>query len=50
MPPKRTTPFNESHVLAYGLKVCERDASTKEVVSVSCRFCVHVGREAKIGA
>ena len=50
MPPKRTTPFKESHAIEYGLKVCERDASTSVVVSVSCQFCVHFGREAKIGA
>ena len=50
MAPKRVTAFNEGHVLAYGLTVCERDASTMTVVSVSCQFCLHFGREEKIGA
>ena len=50
MAPKRTTLFNESRVIAFGLTVCERDASTKAVVSVSCRFCLHFGRDVKIGA
>ena len=51
MPPKkRITPFNQEHVIAYGLKVCERDPTTKQIVSVSCRFCVHFGREEKVGA
>ena len=49
MPP-RSTPFNERHLLLYGLKICERDTATKAIVSVSCRFCVHFGREEKIGA
>ena len=44
MAPKRVTAFNEGHVLAYGLTVCERDASTMTVVSVSCQFCLHFGR------
>ena len=30
--------------------MCERDASTMTVVSVSCQFCLHFGREEKIGA
>jgi hypothetical protein len=51
MPPKkRTTPFNEDHVVAYGLKICERAPTTKQVLSVSCQFCVHFGREEKVGA
>ena len=50
MAPKRTTLFNESHVIAFGLTVYERDASTKAVVSVSCRFCLYFGRDVKIGA
>ena len=50
MPPKRKTPFKNAHLSAYGLKICERDPSTKAVVSVSCRFCVHFGREEKVGA
>ena len=45
MPLKCTTPFNNSHTLTYGLKVCELVASTKNVVSVSCRFCVYFGQE-----
>ena len=34
----------------FGLKIVERDPSTKVVVSVSCLFCVHFGREEKVGA
>ena len=36
--------------MAYGLAVCEGDASTKKVVSVSCKFCLYFGRDMKIGA
>jgi hypothetical protein len=51
MPPKkRTTPFKEEHVIAYGLKIYERDPTTKQVVLVSCRFCENFGREEKVGA
>lgn len=47
---KRETPFNEAHEIPFGLKVCQRDVATKTVVSASCLFCVHFGREEKVGA
>lgn len=50
MAPKRSTPFNTAHALQFGVKICERNAATKAVVSASCLFCVHFGREAKIGS
>lgn len=50
MSKKRTTPFNEAHTLVYGLRPCERDTATSAVVSVACQFCVHFGREQKLGA
>ena len=50
-PPKKRTPvFKEAHLMAYGITVCERDASMKTVVSVSCKFCLYFGRDMKIGA
>jgi hypothetical protein len=50
MPPKRKTPFHQAQLISYDLKICERDASTKVVVSVACQFGVHFGREEKVGA
>ena len=47
---QRKTLFNPSHSVDFGLKVCERDPISKEVVSVVCLFCIHFGREEKIGA
>ena len=43
-------PFRLGHETAYGLKICERDAATNDVVSVLCRFCASFGREEKAGA
>ena len=50
MPPQRKTPINYAHIIALGLKICEGDTCTKVVVSVTCLFCVHFGREDKVGA
>ena len=50
MPAQRKTPFNNANVIAFGLKVRERDPSTKVVVSVICLFCLHFGCEDKVGA
>ena len=51
MPPKkRTMTFNEAHVITYGLQISERAPTTKEVISVSCQFCIFFGREEKVGA
>ncbi|CAK9862784.1 unnamed protein product [Sphagnum jensenii] len=50
MVPKRATPFRIEHALQFGVKVVERDAATKEVVSASCLFCIHFGREENIGS
>lgn len=50
MAPKRATPFRTEHALQFGVKVVERDAATKEVVSASCLFCIHFGREENIGS
>ena len=50
MPPQRKTPINNVHIIAFGLKVCERDPSTKFVVSIMFLFCVYFGLEEKVGA
>ena len=50
MAPKRLAPFKNEHALKFCVKICERDAATKAVVSVSCLFCIHFGREEKIGS
>ena len=50
MPPQRIKPFNNAHIIAFGLKVCECGPSTKVIVSVIRLFCVHLGREDKVVA
>src|SRR5579859_4649332 len=50
MPPARTgkslnAQFNIQHTNTYGLKVMERCASTSQVVSVRCQFCIYYGPE-----
>ena len=50
MPPKRTTGFKDAHISSFGLKVCERDPSTKHVVLVACQFCTYFGCKEKVGA
>ena len=50
MPPKkRSTPFNQSHCLEYGVKVCQVDPALRVVLLVACLFCIHFGREVKVG-
>merc|ERR1712071_571901 len=49
-PKSNTAPFRPGHETTYGLKICERDAATNEVVSVVCRFCASFGREETVGA
>ena len=44
---KRVTPFNEKHILDYGLKVSGRSLSGLVVESVMCRFCFTFGKEGK---
>lgn len=41
----RKTPFQQKHLLQYGLCIASRDARTSEVVAVRCRFCVCFERE-----
>jgi hypothetical protein len=43
----KVKPFKDKHELSYGLKIVQRDATTKEVTSVACRFCLTFGREEK---
>jgi hypothetical protein len=45
MSKKRITPFNEAHVLEYGLEIASRCANNKEVNSVRCKFCISFGKE-----
>ncbi|KAI9909609.1 hypothetical protein PsorP6_014861 [Peronosclerospora sorghi] len=40
-----STPFNPDHQVDYGLSIASRVATTSQVVSVNCRFCIHFGRE-----
>ena len=50
MPPKSLqTPFQPIHTFDFGLKILERDSNTKKVVACNCKFCVHYGREVKVG-
>lgn len=49
-PKKRTTPFQRAHELQYALRITQRDTRSSEVVSVECLFCVHYGRESKVGS
>jgi hypothetical protein len=46
----RKTPFQIKHELEFGLKVSQRDPGTKLVLSVRCQFCVHFGKEEKVGS
>ena len=48
MSKRRTTPFNEAHKLEYGLEIASRDATTKEVNSVRCKFCIVFGKEGRL--
>ncbi|BBN17466.1 hypothetical protein MPTK1_7g14750 [Marchantia polymorpha subsp. ruderalis] len=50
MAPKRAIPFSSEHALPFGVKIVERDSATKTVVSASCLFCAHFGREEKTGS
>lgn len=47
MTKKRITPFNEAHALEYGLEIASRSASTKQVDSVRCKFCIYFGKEGR---
>ena len=46
MPPgKQRTPFRQSHVIEFGLKITERDLINQAVLSVRCQFCIFHDRE-----
>ena len=45
----RTTKFQSSHAIIYGLKIMETDEYTKLIKSVSCRFCSIFGHEPMSG-
>ena len=45
----RSTPFQISHLVTYGLEITERDPNTREITSVRCKFCIFSGREEKLG-
>ena len=51
MPSKhqRVTPFQRAHFLQYALKIDSHDENNV-VVSVSCLFCLHMGREVSLEA
>jgi hypothetical protein len=46
---KRGNRFQARYTQTFGLRIVERDAKRGAVVSVSCRFCIHVGREGRQG-
>ncbi len=45
MSSKRNTPFQEAHVVEYGLKIVDRHATKKHVAGVQCRMCIVFGKE-----
>lgn len=53
---KRSTPFQKSHALQFGVRVVQRKSTSSSgteigtVLSAECLFCVFFGREAKVGA
>jgi len=47
MSKKRTTPYNEGHVLQYGLEIASWSAITQQVDSVRCKFCIYFGKGGK---
>ena len=50
MPNDKFTPFNEEHVMEFGLAITEKSRSNNEVKSVSCKFCSFFGRhEGQVG-
>src|SRR6266496_3795054 len=41
MPPgKQQTPFRQSHVIEFGLKIMEQDLINQAILSVHCQFCI----------
>ena len=42
---RRTTPFNEDHIVEYGLEIATKSANTNQVDSVRCKFCIVFGKE-----
>ncbi|KAE9009634.1 hypothetical protein PR002_g15564 [Phytophthora rubi] len=48
-PPSRSTPFQPSHELQYGVRVAARNV-TGAVCSVQCQFCRYFGREETPGS
>src|SRR5213078_4432850 len=44
---KRKGLFQDSYTFDYALKVTERHAHTRQVLSVRCLFCIYVGHEQK---
>lgn len=50
MAAKCQTPYKTEHSLEFGVKVCERDAVSKAIISASCLLCIHFACEEQIGA
>lgn len=48
-PKKQTTLFQRGHELQYTLRITQRSIRSSDVVSVERLFCVHCGRENKVG-
>ncbi|KAF4318051.1 hypothetical protein JM18_003501 [Phytophthora kernoviae] len=46
---KRRAAFKDAYALELGLRVGERDPSTREVLTAICMFCEMFGREDKVG-
>lgn len=49
MTAKRQTLYKIEHSLEFDIKFCERNVVLKVVVSTSCLFCIHFGRQEQIG-
>ncbi|KAE9301439.1 hypothetical protein PR003_g22519 [Phytophthora rubi] len=47
---KKEVKFFDKHLTVYGLKIMARHATTGEVETVVCRFCITFGKEARANA
>lgn len=41
-------PFKNEHALLFDIKICERDAAKKKLVSLSLLFCIHFGSKERV--
>ncbi|ETN22153.1 hypothetical protein PPTG_02175 [Phytophthora nicotianae INRA-310] len=46
----RSTPFQDRHLLEFGLKISERNPESEVVFAVARRFCISFGRDEKVGS